>query len=444
MRNNNNTISNNPRKVQVEFSAKNLTLFGGTTLLIKFFEKIHLKDLLSQVILDNTSKKAKYKPSGLLFSLILSICLGKTRPSHTRIFAFDKVFLKLAGLIRFPHFSTISRFLNSITIHPAKRLASANQSLLFKIRDGFRKYSCLTLDLDSHVKTVYGELISRARVGYNPKKKGRKSHHPLLCFIGETGDYLAGVLRPGNAHTATGAEAFLESILGKIPGHIKKLRLRADSGFFSLRFLAFLEEKGLEYFVVVPLQPWVQKFIRSLGTSAFEEIGCGVAITEIDFPFGDRDRRLVIVRQEVKKGERPRKNPSLFQGYEEASYNWQVIVTNSQMAASDVWHFYNQRACCENFIKEGIYGFGLDNNVCQSFEGNALWFEMVMMAYNLLNWFKDKALGLRLRKRFVSWVREKVLLIPGKLVKGSRKAILKLPRDWPFREYYFWAEALLE
>ena len=443
MTNSNNTISTNSKKIQVEFSAKNLTLFGGAKLLIKFFEKIHLKDHLRQVILDNTSQKAKYKPSVLIFSLILSICLGRTRPFHTRIFAFDKVLLKLAGLVRFPHFSTLSRFLNAVTIHPARRLAEANQSLLFKIRNGFRSYSALTLDLDSHVKTVYGELMSKARVGYNPRKKGRRSYHPLLCFIGETGDYLAGMLRPGDAHTATQAEAFLESILSKIPAHIKRLRLRADSGFFSLRFLAFLEEKGLEYFVVVPLQPWVQKIIRSLGTPVFEEIGGGIAIAERVFSIGGRERRLVIVRQEVKKGERPRKKPSLFQGYEEARYNWQVIVTNSRMGASDVWHFYNQRACCENFIKESIYGFGLDHNVCKSFEGNAFWFEMVRMAYNLLNWFKDMVLGLRYRKRFVSWVREKVLLIPGKLVEGGRKAFLKLPRDWPFKEYYFRAEAFL-
>jgi len=441
---NSNLITNKAGKIQVEFSAKNLTLFGGTRLLIKFFEKIGLKGYLNQVIRNDTSKKTKYKRSSLLFSFITAISMGKTRPFHTKIFAFDEVFLKLAGLTNFPHFSTISRFLNSVTIHPAKRLASANQTLLFKVRNEFRNYSCLTLDLDSHVKTVYGEFISRAKVGYNPKKKGRKSHHPLLCFIGETGDYLAGMLRPGNEHTASGAKSFLERILKKIPKHIKRLRLRADSGFFSLEFLAFLEQKGIEYFVVVPLQSWVQKFIRSLGPSAFKEIDSGIGIAESAFPFGDRQRRLVIIREEVKEEAKPRKKPKLFQGYEEAKYDWQVIVTNSQMMATDVWHFYNQRACCENFIKEGIYGFGLDNNVCKSFEGNALWFEMVMFAYNLLNWFKEMGLGLKLRKRFVSWVRERVLLIPGKLVKRSRRFILKLPKDWPFKEWYFQAEAALE
>ncbi len=347
-----NTLTNNPRNVQVEFSAQKLTLFGGIRLLMKFFEKINLKHHLSQIILNDPSKKNKYTPSVLFFSFITAICLGKTRPFHTRIFALDKVFLRLVGLTNFPHFSTISRFLNSVTIHPAKRLAKTNQDLLFKIRDRFRKYSCLTLDLDSHVKTVYGEYITRAKVGYNPNKKGRKSYHPLLCFVGETGDYLAGLFRAGNSHSATGAENLLKKVLAKIPSHIRRLRLRADSGFFDLKFLTFIEKKGMEYFVVVPLQPWVQKFIRSLGPSVFEEIGSGIAIADSAISFRDRSRRLVIIRQEVRKGKKPRKKPSLFQGYEEAKYNWQVIVTNSPMTASDIWHFYNQRACCENFIKK--------------------------------------------------------------------------------------------
>jgi len=60
-----------------------------------------------------------------------------------------------------------------------------------------------TLDLDSTVLTVYGKQEG-ARVGYNPHKRGKRSYHPLLCFIAETGDYLYGKLRRGDAASATG------------------------------------------------------------------------------------------------------------------------------------------------------------------------------------------------------------------------------------------------
>jgi len=53
---------------------------------------------------------------------------------------------------------------------------------------------------------------------------------------------------------------------------------------------------------------------------------------------------------------------------------------------------------------------------------------------------EEEALGLRMRKSFVSWVREMVLLIPGKLVRRGRRYFLKLPRSWPFKGYHLRAK----
>lgn len=38
------------------------------------------------------------------------------------------------------------------------------------------------LDLDSIVITRYGEQEG-AKKGYNPNKRGRLSHHPLIAFV---------------------------------------------------------------------------------------------------------------------------------------------------------------------------------------------------------------------------------------------------------------------
>jgi len=43
----------------------------------------------------------------------------------------------------------------------------------------------LTLDLDSIVLTRYGFQQGAAR-GYNPSKRGRASHHPLMAFVADT------------------------------------------------------------------------------------------------------------------------------------------------------------------------------------------------------------------------------------------------------------------
>ena len=72
-----------------------------------------------------------------------------------------------------------------------QKLGETSISLLSKVRNDFKDWIRLTLDFDSHVETVYGNQ-QRAKVGYNPKKPGRKSFHPLPCFVGETRDFLWG------------------------------------------------------------------------------------------------------------------------------------------------------------------------------------------------------------------------------------------------------------
>jgi hypothetical protein len=65
-----------------------------------------------------------------------------------------------------------------------------------------------------------------------------------------------------------------------------------------------------------------------------------------------------------------------------------VIVTDGPLVPEETWPFYNQRACCENFIKEGIYGLGLDKVISHSYRGNYAYFELLMLGYNLMNFFR--------------------------------------------------------
>lgn len=43
----------------------------------------------------------------------------------------------------------------------------------------------ITLDVDSTVLTRWGSQIEGAAKGYNAKKKGRSSHHPLMAFVAD-------------------------------------------------------------------------------------------------------------------------------------------------------------------------------------------------------------------------------------------------------------------
>jgi hypothetical protein len=349
------------------------------------------------------------------------------------VLTVDRVFQKVAGLGAFPVQSTISRFLNALKVSVAREIASFNFDLLMRLRERFKAYKSITLDLDSHVTPVYGNQ-QRAGLGYNPKKKGRKSYHPLLCFIGETRDYIGGLFRNGKHHTSYNAVKFLNSMLNKLPSDVEKIKLRADGGFFSRDMIRFLIRKSIEFYIAVPIQPWVQRKIRQ--TKDWTYIGGGVESAECEYVFKkNASLRMVFIRQKVRGQNRPRKQLKLL-NTGNVKYDYQVILSNGEKEAAELWQYYNKRACCENFIKEGIYGFGLDKVVSHSYAGNYAWFELLMLAYNLMNLFKEEALHQKKTKNTIQTIRDRLLLIPGRLISTSGRCVLKLEKTWFFRKEY--------
>jgi hypothetical protein len=419
--------------VKEEFTGKNLTRFGGGGLIRKFFKRHHLKKKIEQQVQIAGRRRSKFSVGTMLTGLLYGMFLGYVRPGQMGVLVSDRVFLKIAGFLYFPVQSTISRFLSGLKVAVAQQIGLLNFNLLMQFRKGFQDFLELTLDLDLHVTPVFGRQ-QRAAVGYNPKKKGRRCYQTMLCHIGETRDYLGGLFRSGNHHSSYQAIPFLKKMLGRLPGHLKKIRLRADSGFFNLEFLKFLVKRGIEFYVVVPLQPWVQKKIHLL--KEWRQVSRGIEVGEIPFALTEQiTLRMVVIRRVVKEDEAPRKQLRLLGG-EWASHDYQVIITDGPLVGEEVWHFYNQRACCENFIKEGIYGLGLDKVISHSYGGNYTYFELLMLGYNLMNFFKEEVLNRKKVKPMMQTVRQMFFLVPGRLIRTGRRWVLKLEQSWYYREEF--------
>ena len=115
----------------------------------------------------------------------------------------------------------------------------------------------LTLDLDSTVMTRYGQQEGAAR-GYNPRKPGRYSHHPLMAFVADARMIANLWLRPGNSHSANNILAFLDDSLDKLGGKRVTL-LRADSGFSDQAFLDNLDRRDMHYLIALRLNQPLQR-----------------------------------------------------------------------------------------------------------------------------------------------------------------------------------------
>src|SRR6516162_7309118 len=94
--------------------------------------------------------------------------------------------------------------------------------------------------------------------GYNPRRPGRLSHHPLLAVLAEANSVLHAWLRSGNTGAGQGAQQFLSEALSLLGGHHRVRTVRADSGFYADNFPSFLEERALPYIVVARLTTYLK------------------------------------------------------------------------------------------------------------------------------------------------------------------------------------------
>ena len=187
------------RTLRLAFTDTHLTHFGGMILLQRFCSKLGLRRLLQRSI-HFPQRNANYLPSDLLLALLYAIMAGLRRINKTEILQYNGVFLSLLGLSQFPDQSTLRRFLKRLPPKAIRQLVALHDQLRNQLFSLPKPRTTLVFDLDSVVLTVYGKL-QFAKVGYNPKKHGRRSYHPLLCFEAHLQEFWHGSLRRGDAAT---------------------------------------------------------------------------------------------------------------------------------------------------------------------------------------------------------------------------------------------------
>ncbi len=136
-------------------------------------------------------------------------------------------------------------------------------------RAGGRDLPSLVLDLDATLVTCHSNK-EQAAATY---KRGF-DYHPLLCFLDNPGEALAGLLRPGNAGANTPADhiTVLDQALTQIPDahrHGTPILIRADSTGGAKAFLEHvraMRSRGIltHFSVIYPVTEPVRQVIRAL------------------------------------------------------------------------------------------------------------------------------------------------------------------------------------
>jgi len=416
------------QKFKISFGEKAITHFGGLFQIHKFCQKLKLKWLLQSYVKFNQPHQY-YHTSELILFILYYIISGILRVHNTDTLQFNGVFKRLLGVKSFPNPTTIRRFLHALTlkdIHQIIRVHNLLQEKLFFVNC---PQTSVVFDLDPTVLTVYGKQ-QKARVGYNPKARGKRCYSLFLCFESNHQEFWLGSLQSGDVHPVKLARRFLEDCIVKLPKKIKRIRIRADAAFYDHKFIEPLDEENIGYTIEAHITGPMQFIIPGLKYRHYKK---DWEIAEFSYQphYWKEPHRFVVERRPLPKDPEESAQLSFFTI---RNYGYRVIVTNLNLKPRHIWNFHNQRAKgAELNIRELKHNYPLTKIPTQKYTANIAFLQLLLFAFNTINWYKRLCLPKGFRYKTLHTIRQDLLVIPARLVKVGHRNILKFPIGYPYK-----------
>jgi hypothetical protein len=410
-------------KLVLDETPKAISPFGGLASFISFLSQIGFaRQVQAHLPFAEPASNNAIPLAHSLTAFLMSVVVGASRFAHAEWLRADRVLHALLGLPRFPSDDTIRNFF--LRFGPADIEAFWRplwRWLLWLVKCPANGFS---LDLDSTVFCREGKQEG-ARKGFNPRRQGRNSHHPLLAVLAEAQFILHGWLRSGNTGAARGIVPFLQEALALLPEGTWLRTVRADSGFFDQALLEFLEQRGLSYIVVARLTTRLKRHCAGIKawTQIDEHHDAGEFTVKL---FGwTKERRFVVVRERVRETKAAVGRTLL----DVPGYTFRVWVTNRSQSALELWRDYNQRACIEQRIEELKHDLSADGFCLQPFFATESAFLAVLCTFNLLSLYQQQTTPEQ-PYRQPGTLRVAVFLCGAVLGVMGRDVVIKLSAAW--------------
>jgi len=421
-------------KVEIAADGDGLVSRSGTALIAELSDRLGLTSALSGALTDTRQRAGGHDPGRVLRDLALTLCDGGDCVS-------DLGALRDQGDL----FGSVA---SNATAWRAIERARGRLDALREARARSRAAAWksggapaeIVLDFDSHLVNAHSE-----KEGATPTWKRGFGFHPLLCYLDESGEALAGVLREGRAGANTAADhvEVLGLALEQIPqSHLERpILARSDSAGATHEFARALREADIRFSLGFQITEAVREAILSVPEAAWRPALCqdgqereGAEVCELTGAVAleawPEATRIICHR------ERP--HPGAQLSFTDADgHRFQCLITDragSDIASIEARHRSHARV--ENRIR-CARETGLQNLPFRDFGPNEVWLELVLMAQDLLCHTQALCLEGELRLAEPKRLRQRLLHVAGKLTRSGRRSTLHLPRRWP------WAAALV-
>ncbi|HSD75840.1 MAG TPA: IS1380 family transposase, partial [Solirubrobacteraceae bacterium] len=342
--------------------------------------------------------------------------------------------------------STASRVLHAIGVDERVAIGAARAAARERAWRLGGRPERIVLDFDSHLVEVHSE-----KEGAAPNRKHGFGFHPLGCWLDETGEALAMLLRPGNAGANTAADhvTVLDTALAQLPADVADrerdepvaILARADAAGATHAFAAALRQRRIRFSLGYYVTETVGQAALALGQDAWQPAldadgrprdGAWVAeLTDhIDLSAWPAHTRLIVRRERPHPGAQLR-----FTDVD--GHRYQAFLTDQRgedLAALEVCHRLHARV--EDRIAEGRE-LGLARLPFRAFDANQTWLEIILLAQDLLAHTRALILDSDSARLAPKRLRHRLLHVAGRLTRSGRRRTLHLPAAWP------WANALI-
>jgi hypothetical protein len=336
-----------------------------------------------------------------------------------------------------------------------------------------RDLDYVVLDIDATLIEVHSEKEQAS-----PHFKGGFGYHPLLCFLDNTNEALAGILRTGRAGSNTAADhiSVLDLALGQLPEAPRagRILVRTDGAGYSHQFLDHLLARGLEYSVGYAVTEDVRDAITLLpewgwqaAVDADGGLRDGAQVAEITAILAevhrladarrrrDRAHKAQVSGQKtprdrptrtgwptgmrvIVRRERPHPGAQLDAFEHRDGWRYQAMATNTavgQLAFLEARHRAHARV--EDRIRQA-QDAGLGRLPSRVFAINQVWLELALTAADLLAWTETILLTDAPELARAEWktIRYRLLHTAARITHSARRTRLRLQKGWP------WALAL--
>jgi hypothetical protein len=414
----------NSKSLASDFTARQLTKYAGLSPIMAYINHLKIGQQFNTLFPTTMHNATKFTDAQILLSVILASLAGVNRLIRIAVFTCDALILALLGLSNGLNKDVISARLKALGQTGAIYL----QEHLFGFTTNWLAQSQLesiTIDGDSTVRLVYGNQEGAAK-GYNPRKPGAKSYHPLLAFVSEMKLVVNSWFRTGSAYTSNGICDFIQQIHALLPANIKQTFFRADSGFFNGRLFDLLEALGWTYLVKVKLRNLKQMLLNQKWIPLPDNPNIAICDFSYQANGWSKPRTLRAIRTITEWIDVD------FMGELQtaAKYEYACYCSNLDEDADQLHDIYKERSTSETWIEQVKSQLLAGSTLTDDFHANDMLWQLSVFAYNLSVMMRVPTSGYW--KQEHATFRDWFINLPAILVRGSRYLKLKI-----YEHYYF-------